>query len=69
MVIEVPAELKCRGEAMADSLPAVRKAMACADSGKSVDYAKAVDPVSLRAGVVSEGWLPRTASGPARHLP
>ena len=40
MVIEVPAELKCLGEAMADSLAAVRSAMARAGSGKSVDYAE-----------------------------
>jgi len=139
MVIEVPAELKCLGEAMADSLAAVRSAMARAGSGKSVDYAevevaigaasarierashesilrsldvdrpavliggvryakvgrgeatyyslagpvvverslyrqvgkrnaKVVDPVSLRAGVVAEGWLPRTASAMAHQV-
>ena len=30
--------------------------------------AKVVDPVSLRAGVVEDGWLPRTASAMAHHV-
>ncbi len=40
MVIEVPEELKSLGEAMAESLAVVRRAMASAVSGKAADYAE-----------------------------
>ena len=69
MVIEVPEALKSLGEAMAESLAAVRRIMASAGSGKSVDYAEvevAIGAASARIERAShENVLRRAGRGPS----